>query len=34
MQNKGTHLKIEGSKKIHPIRNIKKIYNFGTFSYN
>ena len=34
IQNKGTYIKVENSKKVFPTKNIERIYHFGGFSYN
>ena len=33
MQNKGLYLKLENSKKVIPVKNITKIYNFNSFAF-
>jgi len=34
IQNKGTYLMVENSKKVYPTKRIEKVYHFGGFSYN
>lgn len=34
IQNKGAFVLVENSKKVYPTKNIEKIYNYGSFTYN
>ena len=34
IQNKGKYVKVEGLKKVLAVKDVKKIFNFGSFVYN
>jgi hypothetical protein len=33
VQNKGSYVKVENTKKVLSVKNIKRIYNYGSFSF-